>query len=387
MSVYKSSYSGLQIDNVIGLFHNKGLGSLNGIVKRESGSGNFVAAVIPFDDLVDKPTTLEGYGIIDAKIINGIITLGSNTITPVKVSDIGAVNGVAPLNASQKIDAVYLPSYVDDVIEGYYYNNKFYKESTYITEIIGEAGKIYVDLNTNRTYRYSGSSFIEVSQGSVVTISRNLTSGTKSATITIDGTTYDIYSTNNTTYSAGTGLSLDSTTFNVKLGYTTSGNNRAVQADSSGNLYVVQKDDDTDTHRPIKVNGTEILGNNITALDLTAGSNITLSNLGGVVTINATVEPYSLPVAVYNTLGGVKPWRNHTVSATGPTAGSVSTEVAVNSVSTTAGRYYAIETDNNGRLFVNVPWIEGSGGDYSFEMRIDDIDSRQLNIYFIADES
>lgn len=49
----------------------------------------------------------------------------------------------------------------------------------------------------------------------------------------------------NTTYSAGTGLSLSSTTFNVKLGYTTSGNNRAVQADSSGNLYVVQKDDNT----------------------------------------------------------------------------------------------------------------------------------------------
>lgn len=50
----------------------------------------------------------------------------------------------------------------------------------------------------------------------------------------------------NTTYSAGTGLSLSSGAFSVKLGYTTSGNNRAVQADSSGNLYVVQTD--TNTH-------------------------------------------------------------------------------------------------------------------------------------------
>ena len=49
----------------------------------------------------------------------------------------------------------------------------------------------------------------------------------------------------NTTYSAGTGLSLSSTTFSVKTSYTTSGNNRAVQADSNGNLYVVQKDSDT----------------------------------------------------------------------------------------------------------------------------------------------
>jgi len=48
-----------------------------------------------------------------------------------------------------------------------------------------------------------------------------------------------------TTYSAGTGLSLSSTTFSVKTGYSTSGNNRAVQADSNGNLYVTQKDDNT----------------------------------------------------------------------------------------------------------------------------------------------
>lgn len=52
---------------------------------------------------------------------------------------------------------------------------------------------------------------------------------------------------NNTTYSAGTGLSLSGTSFSVKTGYTTSGNNRAVQADSSGNLYVVQKDNNAVT--------------------------------------------------------------------------------------------------------------------------------------------
>lgn len=57
------------------------------------------------------------------------------------------------------------------------------------------------------------------------------------------------FTDNNTTYSAGTGLSLSSTTFSVKLGYTTSGNNRAVQADSSGNLYVTQKDDNTNTFK------------------------------------------------------------------------------------------------------------------------------------------
>lgn len=51
---------------------------------------------------------------------------------------------------------------------------------------------------------------------SKVSISRNLTSGTKVGTITIDGTATDLYcqTNTNTTYSAGTGLSLSGTTFN-----------------------------------------------------------------------------------------------------------------------------------------------------------------------------
>jgi hypothetical protein len=36
-----------------------------------------------FGDLTAHPTTISGYGITDAKIASGIITLGSNTITPV----------------------------------------------------------------------------------------------------------------------------------------------------------------------------------------------------------------------------------------------------------------------------------------------------------------
>lgn len=53
-------------------------------------SGTFAAARIPnlsWDKITsDKPTTLSGYGITDAKIANGTITLGSNTITPLTAS-------------------------------------------------------------------------------------------------------------------------------------------------------------------------------------------------------------------------------------------------------------------------------------------------------------
>ena len=122
----------------------------------------------------------------------------ASEVGAVATSAVGAASGVAPLNASSKIDSTYLPSYVDDIIEGYYYNSKFWKEAAHTTEITGEAGKIYVDLSTDKTYRYSGTGYVEVSSGSLVTITRNLTSGTKSATINVDGTDYDIYSKSGT---------------------------------------------------------------------------------------------------------------------------------------------------------------------------------------------
>lgn len=79
----------------------------------------------------------------------------------------GANNGVAELDSTGKVPSSQLPSYVDDVIEGYYYNSKFYKESTHTTEITGEAGKIYVDISgSNKTYRWGGSEsgFVEISE-------------------------------------------------------------------------------------------------------------------------------------------------------------------------------------------------------------------------------
>lgn len=68
-----------------------------------------------------------------------------------------------------------------------------------------------------------------------------------------------------------------------------------------------------------------------------------------------------IPIALYNNDGVVRPWYTHTSASTGPTAGSDSTAVTVNAITTTAGKYYAVESDVNGRMFVNVPW--SGGGD------------------------
>ena len=74
----------------------------------------------------------------------------------------GAANGVASLDSSGKVPSGQLPSYVDDVIEGYYYNGAFYSDSAHTQEITGETGKIYVDLSTEDSYRWSGSVYVKI---------------------------------------------------------------------------------------------------------------------------------------------------------------------------------------------------------------------------------
>lgn len=76
----------------------------------------------------------------------------------------GSVNGLAELDENGKVPSSQLPSYVDDVIEGYYYNSNFYTDSAHTIEVTGETGKIYIDLSTNKTYRWSGSAFVVISE-------------------------------------------------------------------------------------------------------------------------------------------------------------------------------------------------------------------------------
>lgn len=75
----------------------------------------------------------------------------------------GAAGGIAELGSDGKVPAAQLPGFVDDIVEGYLNGGKFYKESAHTTNIAGEASKMYVDLTTNKAYRWSGTAFVEVS--------------------------------------------------------------------------------------------------------------------------------------------------------------------------------------------------------------------------------
>ena len=83
------------------------------------------------------PTTLAGLGVTD-----GLTT-----------SMKGAANGLATLDGTGRVPASQLPSFVDDVEE--------YAEKINFP-VAGEAGKIYVALDTNTLFRWSGSAYIEI---------------------------------------------------------------------------------------------------------------------------------------------------------------------------------------------------------------------------------
>lgn len=76
-------------------------------------------------------------------------------------SEKGAANGVATLDGSGLIPASQLPSYVDDVLE--------YADFASLP-VTGETAKIYVTLDNNKTYRWTGSIYIEVSPSEVTSV-------------------------------------------------------------------------------------------------------------------------------------------------------------------------------------------------------------------------
>lgn len=114
------------------------------------GSGNInITAVVDndshthaFANLTAKPTTIAGFGITDA----------------INVSEKGSANGVATLGGDGKVPSAQLPAYVDDILE---YANLAGFPAT------GATGIIYLALDTNKMYRWSGTVYVFITSGAV----------------------------------------------------------------------------------------------------------------------------------------------------------------------------------------------------------------------------
>lgn len=89
---------------------------------------------------------------------------------------------------------------------------------------------------------------------------------------------------------------------------------------------------------------------------LTANSTLDASKVSGTLPSSTYIDT-TYNNATNSISGLVKPWVYHSAASVG-TGGTSSDAVTVNEVSSTNERYYAVETDVNGRLFVNVPWTD-----------------------------
>ena len=89
-----------------------------------------------------------------SKAVDITVPTSAADVSAIPTSAKGANNGVAELDSSGKVPSSQLPSFVDDVLE---YNS----QSAFPTT--GESGKIYVAKDTNKTYRWSGTAYVEIS--------------------------------------------------------------------------------------------------------------------------------------------------------------------------------------------------------------------------------
>lgn len=93
---------------------------------------------------------------------NGVAGLDKDGKVSAAQLPVNAPNGIAGLGDDGKIAAAQLPSYVDDVVEGYYHEGAFYSDPAHREQITPESGKVYIDAETNITYRWSGHSYAPI---------------------------------------------------------------------------------------------------------------------------------------------------------------------------------------------------------------------------------
>lgn len=104
-----------------------------------------------FDGVTDALEDALQKEIEDRKAGDTTITNNLNAFISTK----GQPGGLAELDSTGKVPAAQLPSYVDDVLE---FSTKAQFPQT------GETGKIYVAKDTNLTYRWTGTQYLEISQ-------------------------------------------------------------------------------------------------------------------------------------------------------------------------------------------------------------------------------
>ena len=293
----------------------------------------------------------------------------SDTLSPIKTAwdARNNSNGLIQADSTGKIPSSVLPSYVDDVLE---------YDSLTAFPATGETGKIYIAKDTNKTYRWSGSTYTVVSEtlalgetsstayaGDKGKANRDALSSmperivdtfpnfsTTSSTVTMSGGTYVVKTGLN--YGASQAISartIPAATTSAAGVMTASDKAKLSRIGSTDfTLGTVSTAANTVTIAATKKNNADgsSITNNITipAATTSAAGVLTATDKAKLDGIAAGANNYTLPAATSTVLGGVKLGYS------------------------TSGKNYAIQKDANNNLYVNVPWTDtvGSNTTYTF---------------------
>lgn len=142
-----------------------------------SGTGDMLKSVYDTDndgkvDSAENADTVSGHTVLTDVPQNALFTDTVYDDTEVRSlingkissSEKGSNLGVATLDSLGRVPSSQLPSYVDDVIEGYYnnLNDTFYEDELYTRPITPEESKIYISVDTNKEYRWGGTTYVSV---------------------------------------------------------------------------------------------------------------------------------------------------------------------------------------------------------------------------------
>lgn len=172
---------------------------------------------------------------LDTQLQSAFTAVGNAVKNKVSTSQLGVANGVATLGSDGKVPSAQLPSFVDDVLE---YTNLVGFPAT------GETGKIYLALDTNITYRWSGSVYVKITSGEVASVNGqtgvvNITTITGNAgTATKLETARTIALTGDVTYTSGAFDGSGNVTGTATLANSgvTAGTYKSVTVDSKGRV-------------------------------------------------------------------------------------------------------------------------------------------------------
>jgi len=118
------------------------------------GAGADLQGVTDNGSTTTNPIAIGGLTITG--LATGVLKSNSGVIASVPF---GAANGVATLGGDGKVPSNQLPSYVDDVVE---------VANFAALPAIGETGKIYITLDNNKVYRWTGSTYVEIAANNAV---------------------------------------------------------------------------------------------------------------------------------------------------------------------------------------------------------------------------